>query len=178
MMAAEVSWCAPPEKLVATIRQQVHQLDPAQAIRNVASLTQRLDESVAQPRFNAGLLTAFAVIAMILACVGVYGVVSYSVTQRLLEVGIRMALGATSRQIFSLFVNRVLYAVLVGVGIGATAALFLARLLRSQLYGVQPDHLLTFAAAALVLLVPTLLASILPAVKAANLNPVIPLHKD
>jgi predicted permease len=168
----------PPEKLVATIRQQVHQLDPAQAIRNVATLTQRLDESVTQPRFNAGLLTAFAVIAMMLACVGIYGVVSYSVTQRLLEVGIRMALGATSRQILSLFVTRAFYAALVGVGIGAIAALFLARLLRSQLYGVQPDHLLTFAAAALLLLVPTLLASILPALKAATLNPVSSLRKD
>jgi predicted permease len=168
----------PSEQLVEAIRQRVHQLDPTQAIRNVATLTQRLNESVAQARFNAGLLTSFAVIAVILACVGIYGVVSYSVTRRSLEIGIRMALGATGMQILSLFVTRTLSAALAGLGIGTIAALFLTRLLRSQLYGVEPNHLLTFGVAALALLIPTLLASVLPAVKAANLNPVSQFRKD
>ena len=96
----------PSEQLIEAIRQRVRQLDPTQAIRNVATLTQRLNESVAQARFNAGLLIAFAVIAVILACVGIYGVVSYSVTRRSLEIGIRMALGATGMQILSLFVTQ------------------------------------------------------------------------
>jgi putative ABC transport system permease protein len=168
----------PSEQLIEAIRQRVHQLDPTQAIRNVATLTQRLNESVAQARFNAGLLTSFAVIAVILACVGIYGVVSYSVTRRSLEIGIRMALGATGMQILSLFVTRTLSAALAGLGIGTIAALFLTRLLRSQLYGVEPNHLLTFGVAALALLIPTLLASVLPAVKAANLNPVSQFRKD
>jgi putative ABC transport system permease protein len=167
-----------PETLVKAIREQVHQLDPTQAIRNVVTLTERLYESVAQPRFNVGLLTAFAVIALILACVGIYGVVSYSVTQRSVEIGIRMALGASGKQILSLFVSRALYAALVGLGTGAIAAYFLTWLLRSQLYGVPPDDLLTFAAAALALLVPALLASVLPAARAATLNPVSSLRKD
>lgn len=168
----------PPETLVETIRQQVQQIDSTQAIRNVATLTQRLDESVAQPRFNTGLLTAFAAMAVILACVGIYGVVSYSVTQRSLEIGIRMALGATGKQILSLFVLRALVAALVGLGIGGAAALFLTRLLRTQLYGVPPDHLLMFFASILLLLVPTLLASLVPAAKAASLNPVAALRNN
>ncbi len=81
-----------------------------------------------------------------------------------------MALGATQKQILYLFAARVLAAAFVGVGMGVTAALFLTRLLRSQLYGVQPDHFLTFAGAALVLIVPTLLASVLPAAKAGSVN--------
>ena len=89
-----------------------------------------------------------------------------------------MALGATRTQILSLFVTRTLSAALVGLGIGTIAALFLTRLLRSQLYGVEPNNLLAFGGAALVLLIPTLLASVLPAVKAANLNPVSQLRKD
>lgn len=168
----------PSEQLVEAIGQRIRQLDPTQAIRNVATLTQRLNDSVAQPRFNAGLLTSFAVIAVILACVGIYGVVSYSVTQRSLEIGIRMALGATGKQILSLFVTRALSAALVGLGTGTIAALFLTRLLSSQLYGVEPNNLLAFGGAALVLLIPTLLASALPAVKAATLNPVNQLRKE
>ena len=168
----------PSQQLVEPIRRLVRQFDPTQAMRNVATLNERLNQSVTQPRFNAGLLTSFAVIALILACVGIYGVVSYSVIQRSSEIGIRMALGATGRQILSLFVTRALSAALAGLVFGATAALFLARLLRSQLYGVEPNDWLTFAVAALVLLVATLLASVIPAMKAANLNPGSQLRKD
>ncbi|MBV8898332.1 MAG: ABC transporter permease [Acidobacteriaceae bacterium] len=168
----------PAETLAPEIRRAVHDVDPTQAIRDVATLTQRLDDSVAQPRFNAGLLTAFAVIAVLLACVGIYGVVSYSVTQRSIEIGIRMALGATAKQILSLFIRRALGAALIGLAAGGTGAIFLTRLLESQLYAMRPDHALTFLAAALLLLVPVLVASVIPASKAAGLNPINTLRRE
>lgn len=168
----------PPDALIGMIRKQVHDVDPTQAIRDIASLNERLDDSVSQPRFNAGLLASFAVIALILACVGIYGVVSYSVTQRSIEIGIRMALGATRTQILSLFVVRALNAAFIGLAIGVTAALFLTRLLRSQLYEVQPNHWSTFVIAGAMLLLPALAASIVPARKAASLNPINALRVE
>ncbi len=122
----------------------MHEIDPTQAVRNIATFDELLDESVAQPRFNMGLLSAFAIAATILACIGIYGVVSYSVAQRVIEVGIRMAFGATRKQISYLFIRRTLAAALIGVLIGGITALFVTRLLRAQLYGVPPNHLLTF----------------------------------
>jgi predicted permease len=168
----------PPDTLVDEIRLQVHKVNPTQAIRDVATLNGRLNDSVAQPRFNTGLLASFAMIALILACVGIYGVVSYSVTHRAIEIGIRMALGATSGQILGLFVLRALSAASIGLGIGTIAALFLTRLLRSQLYGVQPNHWFTFVVAALTLLLPALVATLLPAKKAASLNPIQALRVE
>jgi predicted permease len=161
-----------PDALIDAIRRQVHGVDPSQAIRDVATLNERLDDSIAQPRFNTGLLASFAAIALMLACVGIYGVVSYSVTQRSVEIGIRMALGATRAHVLSLFVARALKAAFTGLAIGATGALFLTRLLRSQLYGVQPNHWTTFLMAIGILLLPVLVASVFPARKAASLNPV------
>ena len=168
----------PPDTLANEIRGQVHDVDPAQAIRDVATLNERLNDSVAQPRFNTGLLASFAMVALILACVGIYGVVSYSVTHRAVEIGIRMALGATRGQILALFVLRALGAACIGLGVGATAVLFLTRLLRTQLYGVQPNHWFTFVIAAVMLLLPALLASLLPATKAASLNPIHALRVE
>lgn len=168
----------PSDQLARTIREQIHRLDSTQTIRMVATLSERLDESVAQPRFNMGLLAGFAAAAMMLACVGIYGVVSYSAVQRSAEVGIRMALGATRKQISYLFVRRTLSAALIGLAIGGTAALFLTKLLSSQLYGVEPDHPLTFLGSALLILIPTLLASLVSANKAASLNPLNALRKE
>jgi len=168
----------PPDQLSRTIREQVHEIDQTQAVRNIATFDELLDQSVAQPRFNMGLLTAFAIAAMILACVGIYGVISYSVEQRLIEVGIRMAFGATGKQICYLFIRRALLAALIGVVVGEITALFVTRLLRAELYGVLPDHLLTLVASGLVLLVPTLLASVVPAVRAASLNPLVALRTE
>jgi ABC-type antimicrobial peptide transport system permease subunit len=125
-----------------------------------------------------GLLSGFAIAAMILACVGIYGVISYSVAQRVIEVGIRMAFGATRKQISFLFIRRTFSAALIGVLAGGIAAFFAARLLRSQLYGVPPDHLLTFLASAVVLLIPALVASVVPAIRAAAIDPSVALRRE
>jgi ABC-type antimicrobial peptide transport system permease subunit len=168
----------PPDQLARAIREQMHEIDQTQAVQKIATFDELLDQSVAQPRFNMGLLSAFAIAATILACVGIYGVISYSVAQRSIEVGVRMAFGATRKQISYLFLQRALSAALIGVLVGAIAALFVTRFLRTQLYGVPPNHLLTLVASALLLLLPALLASVVPAIRAASLNPLVALRRE
>jgi len=166
------------EQLQRAIVTQVHAVDPSQAVRDIATLDELLDSSVAQPRFNMGLLSAFAISATILACIGIYGVVSYSATHRALEAGIRLALGATQWSLALTLMNRSIAATLLGLGLGSMLALFLASLLKTQLYGVPPNHPLTMVGSALVLFVPALLASAAPAIQAARRNPVQSLRAE
>jgi hypothetical protein len=168
----------PPEQLIQSIREQVHQADSQQAIANVATMDERLDQAVAQPRLNMALMAAFALIALLLACVGIYGVVAWSVAQRVQEIGVRMALGATRGQILKLFVRRVVLATTMGLLGGTVAAFALARLLRSQLYGVAPGDPRVYAASIVMLLLPVLLATVRPALHAASVNPVDALRAD
>jgi len=164
--------------LIAAIRSKVHQVDPQQAIGNVRTLDEMLSVAVAQPRLNMALLVSFAGIALLLACVGIYGVVAYSVAQRRQEIGVRMALGATRTQISMLFLERTITAALIGLALGSVATLLLTRLLRSQLYGVEPNNPMTFLIAILLLLMPVLAASLRPALQAASIDPVEALRTE
>ena len=166
------------EGLTRAIRDQVHKVDPQQAVANVRTLDEMVSHSVAEPRLNMTLLVSFAGIALLLACVGIYSVVAYSVAQRRQEIGVRMALGATRQQISLLFVRRTLTAAFVGLAVGSVAALMLTRLLRSQLYGVSPDDPRTFALAIALLLIPVLLASLRPALLAASVDPMEALRTE
>jgi putative ABC transport system permease protein len=168
----------PPEQLIAAIRSQVHQVDPQQTIGNVRTLDEMLSVAVTQPRLNMALLVAFAGIALVLACVGIYGVVAYSVAQRRQEIGVRMALGATRRQISMLFLKRTLTATTIGLACGGVVTLMVTRLLRSQLYGVEPNNPITFLIAILLLLMPVLAASLRPALQAASVDPVEALRTE
>jgi putative ABC transport system permease protein len=168
----------PPAQLTEAVRKIVHDVDPQQSIGDVQTMEERLDTAVAQPRLNMALLVSFAGIALLLACVGIYGVVAYSVAQRRQEIGVRMALGATRRQISLLFLRGTMMATLFGLGGGGIATLLLTRLLRSQLYGVEPNSLPTFSIAVLLLLIPVLAASLRPALKAASVHPVEALRTE
>jgi putative ABC transport system permease protein len=168
----------PPEELTKTIRELVHRVDPQQAVANVRTMDDLISTSVAQPRLNMALLVSFAGIALVLACVGIYGVVAYSVAQRRQEIGVRMALGATRRQISMLFLRRTLTAALIGLGCGGVATRMVTRLLRSQLYGVEPNNPMTFLIAILLLLTPVLVASLRPALQAASVDPVEALRAE
>jgi putative ABC transport system permease protein len=168
----------PPEQLVRSVREQVHQVDPQQAIADVATMDELLDKAVAQPRLNMALITSFAVLTLLLACVGIYGVVAWAVSQRTREIGVRMALGATRGQISLFFLSRSAMATAWGVIGGTVAALLLTRFLRSQLYGVTEDNPCVYAISILLLLIPVLAATLGPALRAASINPVDALRTD
>jgi putative ABC transport system permease protein len=168
----------PPEQLLSSIRAEVYKVDPQQAIASVASMDELLDTSVALPRLNMALIAAFAVTALLLACVGIYGVVAWSVAQRVQEIGVRMALGATRSRILLLFMRRAANATAIGIVAGTCAALLLTRFLRSELYGVAADNPRVYIVSILALLVPVLISTLRPALRAASVSPVDALRAE
>jgi putative ABC transport system permease protein len=174
MVRSEMS----PQQLVHSIREQVHQVDPQQAIAEVATLDELLDQAVAQPRLNTALIAAFAALTLMLACVGIYGVVAWAVAQRIREIGVRMALGATRSQILRHFLGHALKAAMLGVTGGTAAAYLLTYFLRSQLYGVTPGNPWVYAISLPVLLIPVFVATLQPALHAASINPVDALRTE
>jgi putative ABC transport system permease protein len=135
-------------------------------------------ETVAQTRIQSALLTLFAAIALLLAAVGLYGVLAYTVAQRTHEIGVRMALGAQKRNVLSLVIGQGMRLVLIGVGVGLVAALALTRVMRSLLYEVETTDPLTFIAGALLLVVTAFLSCWLPARRAARIEPMVALRYE
>jgi putative ABC transport system permease protein len=164
--------------LLKGIQQQVWAVDPQQPISGVATMEEIVDRSLGSHRFNMVLMGALAFLALVLAGVGIYGVLSYLVTQRTREIGVRMALGATAGQVLRLVVRQGLVAVGIGVAIGLGLVIAGTRLLGSLLVGVSATDPLTFVVAAVVLTAVALLASTIPARRASALNPLIALRRD
>src|SRR3989441_10701042 len=148
---------------------------PPPLIRTMDDL---LSETVAQPRLQTWLLSLFAGVALILAAVGLYGVLAYTVTHRHREIGIRLALGASKRNVLSLVIAQGMKLALAGMAIGILAALALTRIIRSLLYGVTPTDPATFALVSLLLLAIALLACWLPARRAARVDPMEALRYE
>ena len=146
-------------------------LDKNAPIFHVVTLDQYFAQSVAGPRFNTVLLSGFAALAVLLACLGVYGVMSYMVVQRTHEIGLRMALGAEKRDLLTMVLGKGLKMAIIGVGIGLVGALGLTHFLASLLYGVRPADPLTFIVVSVVLTGMTLLASYIPARRATKVDP-------
>jgi putative ABC transport system permease protein len=162
----------PESGLLAALREAVRAVDPTQAVYNVRMLDEMQSISLAPRRSNTTLITTFGLLALLLAVVGVYGVVAYNVTLRNRELGIRAALGARRADLARLVIREGLGVALVGVSIGLAGAFALSRVLRALLYGVGPSDPASFIAAALVLLLPVLGATLIPARRAARANPV------
>lgn len=167
-----------PLGLAAAVRKEILAVDKDQPIADIKILEQVVSESVAQRRLNTVLLGIFAVVALILAVVGIYGVVSYSVTQRTHEIGIRMALGARPSNVLKLVVGQGMILVLIGVTIGLIAAFALTRVLSSLLYGVSATDPATFMVISLLLVAVALLASYIPARRATKVDPMVALRYE
>ena len=160
------------------VKTQLAALDPSLPIAKVSTIEELVSASIAQPRFNMTLLAALALCAALLAAVGVYGVVSYSVTRRTAEIGVRMALGADAERTFRLVVGGALKVVLVGVAFGLGGAAAAGRSLRNILFGVPPLDVLTFVASGLAIVTIGVIAASVPALRAARIDPVGALRQE
>lgn len=167
-----------PAALAQSIVDEIHKADANLPVTRLMTLDNLLADSVSPRRFSMSLLGMFAILALLLAAVGVYGVMSYVVSLRTNEIGIRMALGARPRDIRRMVIRRGAALALVGVAIGTAGALALTKLLASLLYDVKPADPLTFAAVALVLGLTALLACYLPAVRAMRVDPIVALRHE
>jgi putative ABC transport system permease protein len=164
--------------VAAAVRNEVLALDKDQPVYSVRSLDSVLSESVAGPRFRTMVLGIFAAVALILASVGIYGVISYGVSQRTQEIGIRMALGARTPDVLKLVVKGGMMLVLIGIVIGIAGAFALTRLLTTLLFGVTPTDALTFASVALLLIIVSALACYIPARRATKVDPLVALRNE
>jgi putative ABC transport system permease protein len=167
-----------PAALVPALRQAVWSLDPELALSGIEPLDQTLAASIARPRFTTVLLGAFAALAVLLASIGIHGLLGYTVVQRTRELGIRLALGAPRHRVMGEVVGHGVRLTLLGVGLGLVGALALTRLLRGLLFGVAPTDPAIFAVTALMLAAVALLASCLPARRAIRVDPVIALRSE
>ena len=167
-----------PNSLIAAIREETRSLDSNLPIYNVRTFDQYISASVAQPRFNTLLLGVFAGVALILTIVGLYGVTSYSVTQRSHEIGVRMALGATSRDVLKLIIKQGMGLTLTGVALGLVGAFALTRVAESLLFGVTATDPFTFIAVSVLLIGVSLAACAVPARRATKVDPMVALRYE
>jgi putative ABC transport system permease protein len=165
-----------PMSLATSVRNAVWAIDKDQPVSNVRSMEEIVSRAVARQRFSMMLLGIFATLALVLAAVGIYGVMSYSVAQRTREIGIRMALGAQRRDVLKMAVGQGLKLVLIGVAIGVASAFVLTRVMASLLFGVSATDPVTFVTISLVLVTVAALASYIPALRAARIDPMVALR--
>jgi putative ABC transport system permease protein len=167
-----------PLALVSAARNELQQVDREQPMAAVATMEQLLGDSLARSRFTMLLLAIFAAIALMLASVGIYGVIAYGVTQRTQEFGVRMALGAESRDVLRLVLGQGTCLVLLGIGVGMVLALMLGKFLATLLYGISSTDPPTFAAVALLLALVALAACYVPARRATRADPTVALRYE
>jgi predicted permease len=173
-----VSASVKPESVVSAVRQAVWSIDKNQPVTRVRTVDDIVARQLSAPSQNTALLSAFALLALLLASLGLYGVLSYAVTQRANEIGVRMALGATPNAILLSFCNRGLKLTLFGLAIGSVLAVIAARFMTALLYGFRPNYLPTVAVASLILLAVAALACFVPARRAANVDPLVVLRNE
>jgi putative ABC transport system permease protein len=169
---------ADPMSLVGLVRSQVSSLDKDQPVYDIKSMDERLSLTMAKPRFNALLLGIFAGVALVLSVVGIYGVISYSVNQRIHEIGLRLALGAQRFHIFKMVVGQGLLLALIGIAVGIAGALVFGRVMASLLFGVITTDLTIFTGVSLLLAVVAFIACYLPARKATRVDPMVALRNE
>jgi len=164
--------------LAGSIRSVVSSVDPALSAASVRPMTDVVAGTVAEPRFNMLLVAAFAVLAIVLAAIGIYGVISYSTAQRTHEIGVRMALGAARRDVLSLVLGEGVLIATAGVAVGLAGSAAVTRLMQNQLVGITARDPIAFAGGGVLLLVVAVIASWVPAWRATRVDPVVALRTE
>ena len=177
-MTFAVRTAGDPYAALPAVRAAMLAVDRVIPLANVATMEDNIANSMGQRRFAMLLLGLFAAMAAVLASIGIYGVMSYAVTQRSHEIGIRMALGAARRNVLSMVMRQGLLLVGVGVAIGVAGAVGLTRLIASQLFGVRPTDPTTFTLVALLLAGVAMVATLVPALRATRVDPIIALRDE
>jgi putative ABC transport system permease protein len=167
-----------PANLAAAVRKEVRSIDPDQPIAAVKTMDVWVNESVAAPRYRTVLLALFATVALLLASTGIYGVMSYSVSQRTHEIGVRMALGARQLDVLKLVIRQGMALVVVGVGLGVAGAIALTRVMASLLFGVTAKDPATFVVVGILLTLVAFIACYLPARRATKVDPLVALRYE
>ena len=174
----EVSSAVPPMSLVPQVRSLLQTVDSRLTATDVKTLAEQVDESLYQEKLVSTLSSFFAVLALVLACIGLYGIMSYAVARRTNEIGIRMALGAESYRILRMVLREAVALVMLGIVIGVAAALAASRLIGTMLYGLKPTDPVTLLAAVGVMAVVAVLAGYIPARRAASVDPMVALRRE
>ena len=167
-----------PDSVVSTVRRDVHALDPNLPIHGIRTMENVISESIATARFRTSLLALFAAVALVLAMIGIYGVMSYAVSQRTQEIGIRMALGARVTDVLQLVVKNGMSLATIGAVVGLAGAFAVTRLMTSLLFGVSPTDTVTFSLVTIGLMIIALLACYIPARRATKVDPLIVLRYE
>jgi putative ABC transport system permease protein len=167
-----------PRTLMASVREAIRGVDPDQGVMETSTMEQRIADSIAQPRLQTILLGAFGVLALVLACLGIYGVLAYAVSQRMREMGVRLALGAAPGAILREILGGGLRPAGLGLVFGLVAALGLTRYLEAILYSVRPTDPAVFVSATAILLMVAAAACYLPARRAARVDPMVVLREE
>jgi predicted permease len=167
-----------PASLASAVQREIHAVDANVPVFDIRTMQDRLYDSLARQRFASTMLAAFAMFALLLAAVGVYGVISYLVAQSTHDIGLRMALGAQAENILSLVVRQGMELAAIGIAAGLIGAAILTRLMASLLFGVSTHDGVTFVAVAAVLAVVTLAATVIPALRATRVDPMVALRVE
>jgi predicted permease len=177
-MTYELRTHVKPDSLVPEIRRAVQSVDKNLPLIDIRTQAEQIDDTIQQEKLMAGLTASFGILALILACIGIYGIMAYTVARRTNEIGVRLALGAQPQQILGMILSETSRLTLVGVAVGLSAALMVTRLLRTMLFGLKADDPATLVSATLLLLAVALLAGFIPALRASHVEPMQALRHE